>query len=67
MKTCYIIPFSGILKPRRAPAIPPVFQIAIIPHHPQNSPITSAYKLHPYVATMFKNIRRLGDIESICR
>ena len=29
-------------------------------HHPQNNPIASAYKLRPYVATMFRNMRRLA-------
>ncbi len=44
-----------------------VYHISATPNaisvpRPQNNPITSAYRLRPYVATMFKNIRRLGDI-----
>ena len=34
-------------------------------HHPQTSPITSAYKLRPYVATMFENIQRMGDVLNV--
>ncbi len=34
-------------------------------HHPQNNPITIAYKLRPYVAMMFRNIRRLGDMSNV--
>ena len=39
-----------------------VLNQAFCVHHPQNNPITNAYILHPYVATMFRNIRRLGDM-----
>ena len=34
-------------------------------HYPQNNPITNAYILHPHVAKMFRNIRRLGDIGNV--
>ena len=33
--------------------------------HPQTSPNTSASILRPYVATMFRNIRRLGDMSNV--
>ena len=32
-------------------------------HRLMNNPHTSAYKVRPYMATMFRKIRRLGDIK----
>ena len=34
-------------------------------HRLMNNPHTSAYKLRPYVATMFRKIRRLGDMSNV--
>ncbi len=42
-----------------------LFPTAANTHQLINSPPTSAYKLRPYVATMFSRIRRLGDIEEV--
>ena len=55
------------------PIIPPttpynpksVLPNAASTHRLINSPHTSAYKLRPYVATMFKNIRRFGDMPNV--
>ena len=49
------------------PPTPPYSPNSLFPnaastHRLMNSPHTSAYRLRPYVATMFKNILRLGDI-----
>ena len=63
-----IIPFPSygerLIIPRNQPSSThnPLRPVSISPHHPQTSPITTASKLRPYVATMFKNMRRLGDI-----
>ena len=44
-----------------------LFPTAASTHRLINSPHTSAYKLRPYVATMFSRIRRLGDIFTISK
>ena len=56
-----IIPPTTPYKPKS------VFLNAANTHRLMNSPHTSAYKLRPYVATMFKNIRRLGDMRFVAR
>ena len=61
-KTLRIIPFPLQTLWGQTPSANPHFPNAATTHRLMNSPHTRAYKLRPYVATMFKNIRRLGDI-----
>lgn len=64
-------PRSSLIVPANnsIPIIPPTTphnQISLFPaartHRPTNTPHTTAYRLLPYVAMMFRNILRLGDI-----
>ena len=54
LSTLYYTIFMPYLPLRRASAISV--------HRPQNKPMASAYSDLPYVATMFRNILRLGVI-----
>ena len=53
LSTLYYTIFMPYLPLRRASAISV--------HRPQNKPMASAYSDLPYVATMFRNILRLGQ------
>ena len=67
---CPVAVLNSIFRNEINTVIPPttpynpksVFPNAASTHRLMNSPHTSAYKLRPYVATMFRNIRWLGDI-----